>query len=106
MMFHIIKGILNRDGAPEKVINAIPKRKLISFDEQLNSAQVKERLMQEDRGGKIPRSSRYFCEENEIHHAEERTYIISNQWGNDTLEAVGNLVESFPELDIKFNPIK
>ncbi|MYB15116.1 MAG: hypothetical protein F4114_18530 [Rhodospirillaceae bacterium] len=104
MMFHIIKGILSRGGAPEKVINCIPKRKLISFDERLNSTQVKERFMQEDRGGKVPRSSRYFCEENELHHAEEKTYVISNQWGNDTLEAAGNLVESFPELSIEFKP--
>ena len=45
MMFHIIKGILSRGGAPEKVINAIRRRrKLISFDEQLNSPKLKSAL--------------------------------------------------------------
>jgi hypothetical protein len=44
-----------------------------------------------DSGGK----RRYFCDDGQVIHALGRTYALSNQWGNRTLEAIRNILGKF-----------
>ena len=90
-------------------MDAIPWRKNRLFDVfkgTLDSKQVRERLMRNDPGGTIPRAKRFFCNGDEVFHVDNKTYVLSNQWGDRTLEAVESLTKAFPSLNIKIEPIQ
>lgn len=107
MMFHIISGIINNGGHPEKVIEAVPSRKKLLFkvfDGELNRESIYASIMVEQTRGKTPKAKRYFCEDGEYFHVDEKTYVLINQWGNQTMEAVDALTAHFPEFDISIKP--
>ncbi len=60
--------------------------------------------MKEDKGGVLPLSQRFFIKEGEFFHFNNKTYVLSNQWGIDTLETVDNLKRAFPNLNIEIKP--
>ena len=107
VMYHVIKPILDSGVTPEQVNKIVSWRKnmFISFDEELDGKQVLERLEELDTGGKVPKHRRSFSQEDEIFHVEGKTYLLSNQWGYRTIEAVGLLKKRFPELDIEVVPV-
>ena len=107
MMFYIIAGLLQNGGTPEKVIEAIPWRKsrlFEIFEGKLDSEQVYERIMKDDTGGKVPRTKRYFVDENEMFHFDDKTYVLTNQWGPRTIEAIESSSKIFPDLKIEIKP--
>lgn len=104
MMFCLVSEILRAGGDPELVSEALPKRKFEIYEGVLDANEVHKKIMEESRGGKNPRSRRFFIEEGEFFHINEKTYVLSNQWGNGTLEAVEQLEKLFPDLKIKINP--
>ncbi|MET0120462.1 MAG: hypothetical protein ABW124_05415 [Candidatus Thiodiazotropha sp. 6PLUC9] len=107
LMFRLVSGILENGGTPEKIMDAIPWRKNRLFEViegTLSGDEVHEIIMQDDPGGTIPRAKRYFCGNDEVFHADGKTYVLSNQWGRGTLEAVDSLMKGFPNLNIKISP--
>ena len=108
VMFHVIKPIIDSGVSPEQVVDVIPWRKNIlfySFDEELDEEQVVAQLMEEDTGGAIPKYKRYFSKEEELFHIEGKTYILTNQWGHRTLEAVELLKSKFSNMGIDVSPV-
>ena len=105
MMFRLISGILANGGTPQQVMEAIPWRKGLfeCFEGELNAEQAYQAIMGSDRGGKLPKAKRYFCGNGEVFHINGNTYVLSNQWGARTLEAVRILEVAFPTLKIKVN---
>ncbi len=104
MMFRLVSEILNSGGKPELISSALPKRKFEIFEGTLNSDEVYEKIMEEGRGGKNPRSRRFFIEQGEFFHINGKTYVLSNQWGVGTLEAIDQLSNNFPEFEIQIKP--
>ena len=102
MMFLLVSEVLANGGTLEQIMGAIPKRKLKVFEGTLDAEQVKEQIMKDDGGGAVPRSKRFFCEEGEPFHVENKTYVLSNQWGNTTHDAAKKLAEMFPSLKIDY----
>ncbi|MDH5190064.1 MAG: hypothetical protein OEW89_02315 [Gammaproteobacteria bacterium] len=108
VMFHVIKPIIDSGVTPEKVAEIISWRKnnlFYSFDEELDEEQVSTILMEEDKGGIIPKPRRYFSKEDELFHVNGKTYILTNQWGDRTIEAVDILSKAFSKLNIKVEPV-
>jgi hypothetical protein len=107
MMFRLISAALHHGGTPQQVMDAIPWRKHRLFDVfegTLDAEQLRERLMRNDPGGAIPRAKRFFYSDGEVFHLDNKTYVLSNQWGDRTLEAVESLTKAFPSLNIKIEP--
>ncbi len=107
MMFQLISGVLKNGGTPQQVIEAIPWRKkqlFEIFEGNLNAGQVYEQIMKDDVGGAIPRAKRFFCSEGEVFHFDDKTYVLTNQWGRRSLEAVDSLAKMFPNLNIDIHP--
>lgn len=107
MMFHLVSGVLANGGTPQQVIDAIPWRMnqlFADFDGELSGAEVQERIMQTDSGGKLPKTKRFYCDDDEIFHHGGKTYALSNQWGAKTLDAANALNRAFPHLNIRFEP--
>jgi hypothetical protein len=107
MMFRLISGVLANGGTPQQVMEAIPWRKnrlFVVFEGMLDAHQVHEQIMKDDIGGTVPRAKRFFCNDGEVFHYRNETHVLSNQWGNKTLEAVESLAKAFPDLKIEIKP--
>ena len=107
MMFRIISEILASGRTPDQVSEAIPWRRAGLFeihDGVLTAEQARQAIMARDTGGKLRREQRFHCEEGQIFHNNGKTYVLTNQWGHKTLDAVDALTEAFPDQDIKITP--
>lgn len=104
MIFHLVRELIKSGAEPKKIGECLPTRKFKTFDGTLNADQVYETIMQDDRGGVLPLSQRFFIKDGEFFHVAGKTYILSNQWGIDTLEAVNRLIKAFPNADIQIKP--
>ena len=56
--------------------------------------------MKLDTGGKLPKTKRYFCKQDELFVMDGKNYAMTNQWGLRTLEAVDLLKAKYPDLKI------
>ena len=74
------------------------------FEGHRSADEVYDLLMKADAGGALPRAKRYFHDEDEIFHVDNKIYVLSNQWGKRTLEATALLAKAFPKLDIQIKP--
>ena len=102
MMFRLVAEIFENGGSPEIVTEALSSAKLLDFHGTLDSEGVQELIQKNDRGGNVPRTRRFFCEEGEPFQIGGSTYVLSNQWGRDTAQAARALAEAFPDLEIDF----
>ena len=107
VMFNVIKPIIESGVHPSQIAEVISWRKnnlFVVFDEILDADSVYEKLMETDVGGKVPKNKRYFSKEDEIFIVEDKTYVLSNQWGNRTIEAVDALIKAFSNISIEMQP--
>ena len=102
LMFLIISEVFNGGESPQKIVEALPSRKLREFEGTLDAEQIREKLMKEDTGGAVPRFKRFFCEDGQPFQVQGRTFVLSNQWGPDALDAARKLARVFPALNIEF----
>ena len=108
MMFHPISGVLANGGTPEEVLDAIlwrGNRLFEVLDGPLSANEVYERIMEADTGGKAPRAARYFCDEDESFHVDNKTYVLSNQSARSR-KATELMAKAFSILDIEIRPIE
>lgn len=59
--------------------------------------------MEGDSGGRVPRAERFFTKEGQAFYSNGKTYVLTNQWGDKTLEAVESLRKAFPDLNIRIS---
>ncbi len=105
LMFHVVKALVDNGIHPDELREEISWRKRNLFmviEGELGEEQVYEKLMEQDAGGAVPRFKRYFSKEDELMIVDGKTYVLSNQWGNRTTEAVERLISSFTQLDIEY----
>ena len=108
VMFHVIKPIIDSGVKPEQVADIIFWRKknlFYCFNEELNEEQVIARLAEENKGGAVPKHRRYFSKEDELFHLDGKTYLLTNQWGLKTLEAVELLKNTFTDIEVEVVPV-
>ena len=51
-----------------------------------------------------PSACGILCEEGEIFHFKDNTFVLSRWWGGRTQEAVDSLAKRFPQLNIQIEP--
>ena len=103
MMHRLVAEVFASGGTPEQVKKALPSNKLVDFEGALDSEEIVELLQKGDPGGVLPRFKRFFCEDDQIFHIQDKSYVLSNQWGQDTAEAAESLARTFPHLNIDFS---
>lgn len=107
IMFTIIKPIIDSGVRPDKFKELIPWRKntlFYEFDGILDEESVVDRLMEIDAGGKVQKHRRFFSKDDELFHVDGKTYLLSNQWGKNTLDAADILKINFPDFLINISP--
>ena len=86
-IFAVVHFLCNSGVTPEKITSLVKRKNIFrdtdgpSFDE-----------------------SRVFRNDEELIHSGGRTYAFTNQWGSDTIRAIDNLIEAFPEHHISCKP--
>ena len=104
MMYLIFSELFKNDENPENIVEIL-HGKIKVFDGLLEDEEVRDRIMLEDKGGILPRTKRFFCENREPVQYRGKTYVLSNQWGNDTLGLVNDLGNKFPNHNIGVNEV-
>ena len=106
-LMHKLVSELIEDGAkPDELSDIISWRKgnlFISFDGSLDEEKFAEQLMMLDVGGKLPKTKRYFCKQDELFVVDGKTYAMTNQWGLRTLEAAKLMRKKYPQLEISID---
>jgi len=102
----VVKFLCDSGVAPERIAAQVPgyeNRMFRSANGALDRAAFLQRMRQEEEnGGKSFDESRYFCDDDQLIHAEGRTYACTNQWGGNFLPAINNLKQAFPEHPIEY----
>jgi hypothetical protein len=104
LMYEIVSAVIHSGSTPDEVADIVSWRKgnlFVSFDGELDEEGFAEQLMKLDNGGKLPKTKRYFCKEGELFIIDGKTYSMSNQWGNRTLEAAQALSKNCEHLNIQ-----
>ena len=57
-------------------------------------------------GGRVFDDSRYFCVDGELIHFNGKTYAFTNQWGQDTIRAIDNMIAAFPDVKISYRALE
>jgi hypothetical protein len=103
-IYTVVKHLCNCGILPQAIASHVPWRKnsmFRSIDGILNSADFLERMQQEEEsGGKRFEERRFYYSNDELIHAEGRTYAFTNQWGDRTISAINNLIQAFPQHNI------
>ncbi len=75
---------------------------LIGIDGTLNSAEFTKRASQiSTKFGKYD-LGRFFCDDEDLVHSNDRTYAITNQWSISDVPALKTITEFYPFLDLSF----
>ena len=101
MMFLIVSAVLGNGGTLQRVLEAIPAKKIRGFDGALDAKQIPDQLDEEDSGGTVHRSQRYLRGDGQPFNIEGKTYILSNQWGRNAPATAKKLARLFPEMKIQ-----
>lgn len=107
VMYHIIDTAIRTGTSPEQLANMLSWRRnnlFVEFLGKLNEEEFRAQLMETDAGGQLPRWRRFFCKQDELFYLDGKTWAMSNQWGDRTLEAVDLISKSLPNLQIKILP--
>lgn len=108
LMFYIISKAVKTGIRPQQLMETMTWRQnrlFKEFEGTLNELDVHSLLMQDNEGGQIPRIKRYFSNEEELLYSDNKTYVLSNQWGVRTIESVEAIKSRFPELNIQIKAV-
>ena len=53
-------------------------------------------------GGRSFEERRFYCDDGELFHHNGKTYAFTNQWGTRCIEAIVQLIETFPDEAIEY----
>jgi hypothetical protein len=105
-IFRVVSHLCLSGVNPEQIKDVIPRRKNRLFEiaeGKLNSDQfidvVHNRRTSE---GKLFEPGRYFCQDENLVHSNEKTYAFTKMWGSSTEETIKLLITNFPDQDIQF----
>lgn len=105
LIFHAVNGILATGASPDHVSSLIPWRRIFKIlDGELSDQQARDAIMVDDQGGPRPLTKRFFSKDGEPFHWRGKTYLLSNQWGHRTLEALDTLKVTYPQVGIDYQP--
>jgi len=92
LIYQIVQEAIRLDLKPEDICEAVPWRRstmFLSSDGKISPSEIIALTP-----GKSP--TRFFSNEDEVIHAFGRSYLLSNQWGTRTEEAVANILKLLP----------
>ncbi len=103
-IYSIVKYLCDSGISPQTIIDQIPWKSNSLFrcaEGTLDSATFLQKMRQDqEAGGRAFDELRFYCADDELIHADGRTFAFTNQWGQSTIRAINNLLQTFPEHHI------
>ncbi|NLF08769.1 MAG: hypothetical protein GX594_12440 [Pirellulaceae bacterium] len=103
-IFTVVKFLCDSGISPNTIATLIPSRINSMFRDvegTLDTEAFVQRMRQEEKsGGKRFVERRFYCTDEELIHADGRTFAFTNQWGNRTIAAINTLIQAFPDHKI------
>ncbi|MAD53266.1 hypothetical protein [Idiomarina sp. UBA3162] len=109
LVYRVVKACIDQGVKPSQineVISNLPnhaRNAFQVFSGVLNDDDVKAKFNELDTGGQIHRSRRFFSQPGEFFHENEKTYVLTNQWGTGALETVDTLISAFCDARISYS---
>ena len=104
-IFHVISHLCKSGIDPEKIREVVSWRRHMMrvVDGTLDSAGFEKKLAEQllSEGNK-PQTRRYFIKDSELIHANEKTYAVTNQWGQHTTEVMDLILGEFSSYGISY----
>lgn len=104
-MFHVVKNLCEHGAKVEKIVELIPWRTNSMFfnveGEHSSEEFIKYATEKQNANGKNFDSGRWFCEGDELIIQDGNTYAFTKMWGNLWKQALNNLNNYFPDINIE-----
>lgn len=104
-VYHVIRHLCDSGIDPEEIREVITwRRNMMRVVEEIhNSVELEKKLTEQllTEGNK-PEARRYFIEDDELIHANEKTYAVTKMWGLRTTEAIDVILKKFPNNQISY----
>lgn len=97
----VVKYLCDKGVAPVSIAALVPWRKNVMFrsaDGEITPDEFRALAHSDDENVRFD-STRYFMD-SVIHH-NQKTYLLTNQWGERCFEAITSLIEAYPQHSIK-----
>ena len=104
LMYHLVSGLINSGIHPTDISDAVEEKKKKLFEciaGILDETSTKHSLMRGSGNAKLPRSSRFFSDDGQLFHVDGNTFVLTNQWGKETLDVATALAAAFPAMNIR-----
>jgi len=103
----VVRGLVGSGVLPEQIADVLRwrgSRLLRSATGKLSASELVQILSSEaESRGRTFDSLRFFCKDTELIFADGRTWIFSNQWGEDTQRAIDALLKAFSTHNVTCN---
>lgn len=106
-VFTVVQYLFQLGKSPEEMRDAVsfrPNTMFLSLQGNLSPeeflAAANENAIQE---GTLFKKSKFYCDEGELFHSNERTFALTKHWSRRTKEAIENLIESFADAEIEYS---
>lgn len=109
VMFHIVSELIRVDVHPNKIMDTISefkKRPFEVFDGTLDEEAVVDAFARSGSDAKLPRSKRFFSEDGQLFHVDDKTYVLTNQWGLKSFQSANALAKRFTDMEIHLEPVE
>jgi hypothetical protein len=105
----VVRALVAAGISPEDMMRVVPSRGDRFFVSALNNlgsadfvvSLVNQKMMQ----GRVFDMRRWFCEDDELIHFNNKTWAVSNQWGTGTTQTLRDLLSAFPHAGIAADPV-
>ena len=104
LMYEMVSAIIQKGAKPEQIqdeLNDIKKKLFVSFEGSLNKSEFKQEIKKSDKGGQVAKFKRYFCDDGQLFYCDNRTFALTNQWGNDTTDASDRLCSIYSNIEYR-----
>ncbi|SCZ68383.1 PDDEXK family nuclease [Thiohalomonas denitrificans] len=101
----VFRGVYSKGANPEDVAKLIDwKPNLVrSAEGTLGSGEMYDAITEQlESEGKTSTAKRYFLADDELMHANGRTYALTKMWGRSTVEAMQVIVDKYSDLNVCF----
>ncbi len=105
-IFRVVKGLCDAGVDPEEIKANIPWRRelFLELEGALDSATVITKCKEiAPLHGSTFRARRRFTADEELIHANGRTYVLTRKWGPRTEEAMTKLLDRWPDKGVRFS---
>lgn len=98
-VFRVVAHLCSQGVTPEEIAEVVPWRTnmFCSTDGVLSSDEFVAKMKSKvESGGK----RRFFCNDSELIHSDERTYAVTSGWGTKAFHAIQNMLKQFPDKGV------